>query len=325
MAVPNGKGPKQAMSIMFSDLAARVSQDGVISPDELLSLRQLGWGDGEIHKGEAEAIFAINNVLSDRDPAWVDFFVEAIGEFVLNGTEPRLMCNREEADWLIDQIDHDGKVDSMAELEAVVCIVERAQNVPEKLKSYALKQLEEAVLNGTGPTRCGGELSDTHVSSAECKLLRRLIFASGGMGTAAVSRFDAEMLFRIKDATKAEANAPEWVDLFVDGVANYLKRFNFAHAQISHDRAKELEAFIADNKPNVGRFMMRMAKSAPDVANNFGIVFGQKERGHGIAERAAEGNIVTQDEDAWLQSMVDADGELDPLEKRLVKRLAEEG
>lgn len=314
------------MSIMFSDLAARVSQDGVISPDELLSLRQLGWGDGEIHKGEAEAIFAINNVLNERDPAWVDFFVEAIGEFVLNGTEPRLMCNREEADWLIDQIDHDGKVDSMAELEAVVRIVERAQNVPERLKSYAQKQVEQAVLTGTGPTRCGGELSDTHISGAECKLLRRLIFASGGCGTAAVSRFDAEMLFRIKDATKADANAPEWADLFVDGVANYLKGFNFAHAQVSHERAKELQDFVQDTSTSVGGFLGKMAKSKPDFANAIGVVFGKKKpMGHGIAERAAEGNVVTASENAWLDNLVDADGEIDPIEKRLIDRLAAEG
>ncbi len=313
------------MSNMFSDLAARVSEDGVISPDELLSLRQLGWGDGEIHRGEAEAIFAINNVLTDPDNAWVDFFVEAIGEFVLNGTQPRLMCNEEEADWLIAQIDHDGKVDSMAELELIVRTVERAQNVPEKLKHYALEQLENEVLTGVGPTRKGGELSDTHVTKAECDLMRRLIFASGGVGTAAASRFDAEMLFRIKDATKADANAPEWADLFVDGLANYLKGFHFAHAQISHSRAKELHAFIADNEVNVGRFMANMAKAAPDVANNFGIVFGKKEKGAGIAERAAEGNVVTDGENAWLQGMVDADGELDPIEKRLIARLAEEG
>ncbi len=313
------------MSIIFSDLAARVSEDGVIAPEELLSLRQMGWGDGRIHRAEAEAIFAINNVLTDPDAAWVDFFVEAIGEFVLNGTEPRLMCDKDEADWLIGQIDHDGKVDSMAELEAIVWIVERAQNVPEKLKQYAQDQIEKAVLTGTGPTRDGGALSDTSISAAECKLLRRLIFASGGCGTAAVSRFDAEMLFRLKDATKDDANAPEWADLFIDGVANYLKGFNFAHAQISHERATELEAFVADNSVNVGRFMQGMAKASPDFANAFNVVFGQKGLGAGIADRAAEGEVVTNKENAWLHSMVDADGELDAIEQRLIDRLAAEG
>ncbi len=313
------------MTTQFADLARRASEDGHISAEELLSLRQLGWGDGIIHRAEAEAIFAINNVVESPSAEWTDFFVEAIGEFVLNGTDPRLMCDEDEAKWLIAQIDHDGKVDSMAELEAIVRIVERAQNVPDTLKHYALKQVENEVLTGTGPTRDGGELSDTHISASECKILRRLIFASGGHGTAAVTRFDAEMLFRLKDATKDDANAPEWADLFVDGIANYLKGFHLAHAQISHERAKELEAFIADNKANVGRFMGRMAKSAPDVANNFGKVFGKKGSNSQFEERAAEGNIVTENENAWLQGMVDADGELDALEQALIKRLSEEG
>ncbi|MEL7446250.1 MAG: hypothetical protein AAGK02_10605 [Pseudomonadota bacterium] len=312
------------MSIQFTELARRASEDGQISPDELLSLRQLGWGDGQIHREEAEAIFAINNALTDPDAAWVDFFVEAIGEFVLNGTEPRLQCSDDEAQWLISQIDHDSSVDSMAELELIVRTVERAQNVPDTLKHYALGQIENEVLTGAGPTRCGGDLSATHITSAECKLIRRLIFASGGLGTAAVSRFDAEMLFRLKDATKAEANAQEWGDLFVDGVANYMRGFMFAHAQLSHGRRKELESFIADNKANVGRFMGRMVQSAPEVANNFGKVFGKKQPGVDYASDAAEGNLVTENENSWFDSMVNSDGEVDDLEQRLIDRLAQE-
>ena len=50
------------MSFQFSQLAHQVALDGVVSPSELSSLRQLGWGDGQIHRGEAEAIFEINRL-----------------------------------------------------------------------------------------------------------------------------------------------------------------------------------------------------------------------------------------------------------------------
>ena len=43
--------------------------------------------------------------------------------------------------------------------------------------------------------------SSPHITAAECRILRRVIFASGGYGPAAVSRYDAEMLFRLKDET----------------------------------------------------------------------------------------------------------------------------
>ncbi|ABC64639.1 hypothetical protein [Erythrobacter litoralis] len=312
------------MSFQFTDLARSVAEDGRVTSDEILSLRRLGWGDGVMTREEAEAIFAINRQIVMPGNDWVDFFVEAISEFVLNGSEPKGMCDRAEAEWLIGAIDHDGKLETMAELEVLVRIIERARNVDDVLKQYALKQVEHAVLHGEGPTRCGGELASCHVSTAECHILRRLVFASGGHGPAAVSRYDAEMLFRIKDATLNAASAPDWPVLFVDGVANYLRGFQAANAQLSHGRVKELESFIADNSVNVGRFFGRMAKEAPKMANHFGKVFGQKGGGTDYTVRAIEGEDVTANEARWLNGMIEADGQLDPLEKALIERIEAE-
>jgi len=313
------------MTTHFTDLAQRAAADGQVTSQEVLALRRQGWGDGVVHRDEAEALFALNNALDTRDEEWCDFFVEAIGEFVLNGTAPRLQCDDAEAQWLIDQVDHDGVVDSYVELETIVRIIERAENVPVKLKDYVLAQVEREVLSGTGPTRHGGDLSATHISAAEARIMRRVIFASGGYGPAAVSRFDAEMLFRLKDETLAEENAAEWDDLFLDAVANYLKGFALKNAQIDHGRAKELQDFIADNKANVGRFFGQMAKEAPNVANHFGKVFGKRNAASSFAAREAAGAQVTDFEQEWLDKMIESDGEVDELERRLIARIIEEG
>lgn len=313
------------MTTHFTELAQRAAVDGEVSPQELLALRQQGWGDGILTREEAEAIFALNNALNERSDEWIDFFVEAIAHHVLNASEPRRQCSDAEAAWLIEQIDHDGVVDSLAELEALVRIVETAENVPMRLKNYVLDQIEREVLTGTGPTRCGGELSDTHITSAECRILRRVIFASGGHGPAAVSRFDAEMLFRLKDETLAEANAPDWDDLFIDAIANHLRGYALQNAQLEHGRKLELEKFIADNTPNVGRFLGRVVKQAPKAANHLGMVFGKKKAKPGFAEQAAEGEVLTDHEEEWLNAMIEADGEVDDLERRLMARIVEEG
>lgn len=312
------------MTMHFADLARSVSADGEISPTDVLALRRLGWGDGQVSPAEAEAIFAINRVISRPSGEWVDFFVEALSEFVLNGSEPRGMCSEDEAQWLMQAIDQDGRLETMAELELLVRVIERAQNVPDSLKHYALRQLEAAVLTGTGPTRCGGELSDTHVTGAECRLMRRLVFASGGHGPAAVSRFDAEMLFRIKDATLGADNSPEWARLFVDGVANYLRGFVQTNAQLSHERMKELEGFIADNRPSVGRFMGAMAREMPQAFNHFGKVFGRKSEAARFTELEANGNLVTENEKRWLDQMIDANGQIDALDRALLDRVAQD-
>lgn len=310
------------MSMQFADLARAVAVDKEVSPQEIIALRRLGWGDGQITREEAEAIFAINRSIERPSGEWVDFFVEALGEFVLNGSEPKGMCDEGEAQWLMSALDADSRLETMAELELLVRVLERARNVPDSLKHYALKQIEAAVLTGTGPTRCGGELSGTVITGAECRIMRRIVFASGGHGPAAVTRYDAEMLFRIKDATLGGDNSPEWQQLFVDGVANYLRGFTLENAQLSHERVKELEAFIADNKASVGRFMGAMAREVPQAANHFGKVFGQKPEPFSYTELQAEGDLVSENEKRWLDSMIDSDGQVDALERALLDRVA---
>jgi hypothetical protein len=313
------------MTTQFIALAQAAAAEGRITADTLLALRREGWGDGIITRAEAEALFAVNNALKERSPEWCDFFVEAIGEHVLNGTPPRLQCSLEEAEWLIGQVEADGVIESMVELETLVRIIERAENVPERLKSYVLEQIEREVLTGTGPTRCGGELAATRITAAECRIIRRVIFAGGGCAPAAVSRFEAEMLFRLKDATLAEENAVEWDDLFLDGVANFLKGFVLPSAQLEHARRRELEAFIADNEASVGRFVGRMVREVPQVANHFGQVFGRKKSaGTDYEALAAAGEAITDFESEWLNRMIEADGEVDELESRLIARIAAE-
>lgn len=316
------------MTTHFTELAQRAAEDGQVTSQEILALRRQGWGDGIITREEAEALFAVNNALDTRDEEWCDFFVEAIGEFVLNGTKPRLQCNDEEAEWLIAQVDHDGVVDSLVELETIVRIIERAENVPTRLKNYVLTQVEREVLTGTGPTRCGGDLSATHISSAECRILRRAIFSSGGYGPAAVSRFDAEMLFRLKDATLEDENAPEWGDLFVDGVANFLRGFALDNAQLSHARKLELVKFVESKSSGTTGFGRAMMSNAGNFGRNIRWAHehltGRDGPQNDYVADARAGDAVTDREKSWVDAQIDADGQLDDLERRLLKRIEED-
>lgn len=308
------------MSTHFGDLAARIGADGAIDTCEIDALRKAGWADGAFSQSEAEAIFAINSAVTG-DEKWCDFFVETIGEYVINGTEPRGYVSQAEANWLILQIKMDGRLCSMTELELLVRIYERAQNVPESLKAFVLAQIEQAVLTGTGPTRDSGELSDTHVSSAEAQILRRVIFGTASDRPAAVSRREAEVLFRLKDATLDAANAPEWKTLFVQGVGNYLMGFSADNAQISRARALELEAFVSDNRPNVGGFMGRIAKSAP---NALGKLFARELPSSNRRDQVAAAQAVTGDERLWLDAQIAKNGQIDEYDQALLDFIAEE-
>ncbi|MXO60441.1 hypothetical protein GRI89_12925 [Altererythrobacter salegens] len=309
------------MSIHFTEIAAQAAADGVITPDEILALRREGWGDGQMIHEEAEAIFAIDAALAERPAAWCDFLVKAIGEYVLNTWEPRGYVTDEQGEWLAAKVTADGRIDSMTELELLVRVVERAKNVPDQLKHLVLDEVERAVMSGQGPTRKGGELKPHVVTEADCRTLRRTIFAPGGDRPAAVSREEAEMLFRIKDATLDKPNAPEWKQLFVQGVGNYLQGYVALSAQLSRERAAELEAFMNDSESNVGRFIGRMAKGAP---NAFGVVFGKKGAEPSRDQLAIEAEAVTPDEQQWLEDRIIADDRVDELEQALLAFVSEE-
>ncbi|MBW8754727.1 MAG: hypothetical protein JF595_11355 [Sphingomonadales bacterium] len=309
------------MSIYFRDLAAQAAADGTISPEEILILRRAGWQDGKIDADEAEAIFAVNDRIADHSPEWTDFFVEALSEYIVNGTLPLGYVGEENADWVMAHIDRDGRLESMAELELLIKLFERATSVPESLRAYAIAQIERAVLTGEGPTRRGEALA-SGISDTEAQLLRRLIFAPASDRPAGVSRAEAELLFRLKAATLGAANGPEWKRLFVQGVGNYLMAYT-SYEPLSRERAAELEEFISRPSDGVGRFFARMAHF--DLQSGFTGVFGRKQPLRDREAAVAAAQAVTDDERSWLQAQIDADHEVDEYEQALMDFLAEEG
>jgi len=307
------------MTMQFRAIADAAAADGEISAAEVLELRRAGWANGKITPDEAEAIFVINDRVGAASDEWAEFFVEAVSEFVVNGMEPRGYVEDSQAQWLVERIDHDGKLDALCELELLVKIIERATNAPQALKDYVLVQIEQAVLSGEGPTR-SGNLEKGCVNAAEAALLRRVIFAQAGDRPAAVGKKEAEMLFRIKDKTLDAANAPEWKLLFVQGVGNFLMAQS-SYNPLSNERATELEHFMEDATPHLVGFAARMGKA--DIGSGFKQVFGQVlgRKKQPVFDRYAEmraAEAITTPEQTWLHGQIDANDQVDEYDRALL-------
>lgn len=309
------------MSFSFSDFSSTLKAGGAISPEDVLAIRRAVWPDGVVGRAEAETIFEIQREARDSGPEWRDFFIEAIADCVVNGTEPRGYVDEEASDWLIGQLERDGRAIEAVELELVVKIVEKALNAPAALKAWALAQVEGCVLSGEGPTRQGGEPRPGVVDEAEVKLLRRLVFASGGDGALAVSRDEAEMLWRIKDSTLGGANAPEWKTLFVQAVGNHLMAWSSCRP-LERSEASRLEAFMNDRRTGVARFLGRLGR--PDFGGAVRAL--QPDESGAEAHRAAvsAAAAVTPTENLWLQFNARSDGRRDELEEALLRFIDEE-
>jgi hypothetical protein len=307
------------MSFSYSEFAAALKAGSSISAEDVLSVRRWVWPDGAVSDTEAEAVFTLHRLASDASPEWADFFIEAISEHVVNGKAPRGYVDDETAAWLIGEIEHGGGVIGATDLELVVKILEMALNAPASLKNWALAKIESSVLTGEGPTR-RGDVRPGVIDEAEVTLLRRIVFAAGGDGALVVSEAEAEMLWRLKDATLKADNAPGWKQLFVQAVGNHLMAYS-AYKPLEPGEAARLDAFVADHRSSVLGFFGRMRTANPaDGARSL----LQGEEHHFDKAQVDSARAVTPDESAWLQHHVDADGVRDPYEEALLAFVEEE-
>jgi hypothetical protein len=308
------------MGFSFSDFSSALKAGATLSAEDVLALRREVWPDGAVARAEADGIFELHRLAREPAVEWSDFFIEAIVDHVLNATEPSGYVDEGTAAWLTGRIGQGGEPIGPVELELVVRILEKALNAPASLKSWALAEIQRCVLHGRGATRRDGDVRPGVVDEAEVGLMRRIVFAAGGDGALVVSRDEAEMLWRIKDATLGAANAPGWRTLFVQAVGNHLMAWS-SYRPLERGEAARLETFMNDHGSSVLGFLSRMRNPDFEGARKL-FEPGETAEKHQAAIDAAE--AVTPTENAWLQAELARDGRRDECEEALLRFLEEE-
>lgn len=311
-------------SIGFDEIEAR----GTISDTDVLKLRGLLYEDGEITREEAEALFRLNDMCTTKDPAWAQLFVEAIGDYAVNQAEPEGYLTAENAAWLISHVDRDGRVESRAELELMLSVLDKARWSPVSLVRYALEQVKWAVLNGDGPLRTGEALTPGAIGEAEVDLLRRILYAFGGDGSVAVTRAEAEVLFEINDAVSGGSENPAWSDLFVKAVANVIMSAS-GYAVPTREEALRREAWL-ESRGDVSLLAVLSSR----VSEGLDAVWAgyreqsSEERALARLERQRIEIItneeITEGEVAWLSERMGKDGKLTDNEAALIAYIRKE-
>ena len=312
------------MADTLADLSRAIIAARAVDETDVMTLRKLVWADQALNRDVLDHLFQINDTLSAPSLAFADMFCEAVVHYALRQSPPHNFITEKTAHWLEARFCADGRLESHAELETLVHILEQAENAPETLKLRAIAQIESAILTGIGPTRKAGDIRPGTVDAAEVTLLRRLIFARGGDSGLVVSAHEAERLFSIKDATLGADNAPEWTLLFVQAVGNHLMAHN-AFRGISREEATRLNAVMDDAQVSIGGFLRRVSDSfslktllSPKAA------FGGQERRWADENAIAADRAIIRSEVDWLKSQIVADAKTDALEKALLAFIAEE-
>lgn len=293
-----------------------------ITPLDVLELRKLVFRDGVVACREAEALFALNDACPEQCSEWAAFFVEAITDYIVHQEKPAGYVTARNAEWLINAISHDGKVDTMTKMELLVRVLEKAKFSTERLAAFALQQVKHAVVDGEGPL-AGGELVPGVIEKGEVDLVRRVLYAFGGDGNIAITRAEAEVLFEINDAVADARNDASWNDLFVKAVANFVMCASGYQAP-TREVALRQENFLDRADADIGGFMARMAstggrellaayRQSVDIDADWE---ARNQWNDACAKRAERCDNV---EARWLAERIGKDGKLQENELALVR------
>jgi len=315
------------MAVLNAVSIAEIKARGSIKDADVLKLRRNYYDDGRISAEEADAIFALNDACPVQDPAWADCFTETVTDYLVEQAEPRGYLTAENAQWLIERIGKDGKVDSKTELDLLVNIIEKARWVPQSLVRFALEQVKAAVISGTGPLRDGRKLEPGLVSEADVDLLRRVLYGAGSDGSIAITQAEAEVLFDIDEATTGRDNHPAWTDLFVKAIANCVMA---ASGYAAPPRAVALarDAWL-DRRGELPLDAM-LGGMATGLKGLFGGYREQTVEERSIARLTQQKveivthEAVTAAEATWLAERIGRDGKMSPNERALLAFLKTE-
>lgn len=305
---------------------AALAERGSIGAEDVLTLRQKVFADGVVSAAEADQLFLLNHACDINDPSWNTFFIEALTDYMVYQAEPSGYVTADNADWIIERISHDGKVNNETELELLLSVLDNARWVPPRLVNFALTQVKRSVISGQGPLRNGKKLKPGSIGEAEVDCLRRALYALAGDGNIGITQQEAEILFDINDVTRDADNDPSWQDLFVKAIANHLMAAS-GYQVPSREEALAREAWLG-SEDSVVAFSKGM------ISGGLKAIFDAYTRPD-AEQRALEklkrqkleiiiGEAITVGESSWLADRISRDGVISKNEKALLSFIKSE-
>lgn len=310
----------------LQSLVGEIASRGRILPDDVLRLRRILFADGLTSRPEAEALLALDMTAAETCDEWCAFICEAIADFIVHREQPAGHVSEDNADWLIRAVSRDGQVATLTGLELLIHVLDMASSAPDALVAFALTQVADAVIDGAGPLSNGRTLTPGIIEAAEVELIRRILHAFGG--GAAVTRMEAEILFRINDRTVEEMNDPAWNELFVKAIASHVLAGS-GHVVASRYEALRREHLFETTDLDLMGFFRRMVAGGASAIFTAGgstgdadAAWGERNARHAAAEaRAAR---VDEDEATWLAGLIGRDRLIHDNERALIAFIAAE-
>jgi hypothetical protein len=228
-----------------------VGRDGLIGADDVLRLRRAVYGEGGINREKAAALFRLNRDHKSRDPAWAEFYVEALCDFFYwrEGSDSVLTEDAERM--LMDWIGPADAIDDGTDLHLLLRLMFRTNGSSEAFRAYVLDAVHHSVLHSSEALYGHAARKPGVIDAADVEVIRKLVYGLGGQGGMAISAAEAEFLFELQHATAGAPNATAWRDLFVKAITMHLLFAGDSPDRIDETEARWLLEQIRLDQPNL--------------------------------------------------------------------------
>jgi hypothetical protein len=228
-----------------------VAGDGRICADDVLRLRRAIYQEGGIDREKAAALFRLNRDHRSHDPAWAEFYVEALSDFFYWREGSDSVLTEEAERMLMEWIGPAEAIDDGTELRLLLHLMFRSNGSSEAFRAYVLDAVRHSVLHSRQALYGQAERKPGVIDAADVEVIRKLVYGLGGQSGMAISAAEAAFLFELNHATAGAANAPAWRDLFVKAVTMHLLFGGGSPDRIDEAEAHWLIAQIRVDKANL--------------------------------------------------------------------------
>ena len=311
----------------LADLAADVLAGGKITADDVLMLRQDVFKDGVVDRDEASFVFHLDVQDAEKDAAWKPFFVDTLTDYFVWKQYPRGVLSDEDGAFLVERVTHDGRIDHESEFALILSIISKARECPEDVVVLALEAVEESVLEGSGKLFGKGRRRPGVIDEVEVETIRNIVFGSGGGGSLTITRREAELLFRLNNATVGKKNAPGWRELFITAVGSYIMHPAAAPEKIDVDEVRRRDESLARMAEGEG-----IGAMFDQIASKEGLTYRRDQRRNeeeelqrdlAEVEAEVEREAVQRDEVEWLIARITEDDAIHANERALLAYIKE--
>lgn len=198
----------------------QIARRGSIKEADVRRIDNLLRGGGALGRAEAEMLFALQDAARVQHPAWSEYFIDALTDYLVDQSEPTGYVNGDNANWLMRWITTEGYVASRVEFDLLLAILERSRWAPVSLATFALDQVRHAVVHAVGPLRSGHHFVPRgHLTAADTAVVRRILSSVGREAELPLTRAEGNALFDIDVCIEGDRPA-EWTDLLLRATAH---------------------------------------------------------------------------------------------------------